>query len=711
MRTPPMLQIEVSECGAVALGIIAAYYGSWLSLEDLRARCGVSRDGSRASSIVSAAKEMGFEVTALRGEPEALHSANEPMIIHWGLDHFLVLESYHNGSWHLNDPARGRRHVNDQEFRKQFSGIILKLKPGPAFKPMGTAPNVLRALMERLQGSNLAIVLACTTSIILVVPGILSPAFRRVLMDQVLSKGLSEWLWPLIGVVIASGVFSALATWLQIKIQHSIETRLAIVGGIAFMQRVLCLPMAFFSQRSSPSVADRVMMNDRVASMLATEIGSNIMSLMMAISYMVVMLMLDFQMGLIAVFSACALVGGLFFLYNRLKDRQQILLNEQGLAMAEGKHGLSMIEVYRASGTQQLLLDRLLARQARVMNLKQSLMFGRAALRYLPAFITAIASAATLGTGGMLILEGKMSLGELIAFQFLLASFLAPVGRLVQIAPKLQEFQESVRLLDDTMRHPMAEEFLASPSAPAIINRLSGSIELCDVTFGFSRLAPPLIKGVSLKIRPGERVGIVGGSGSGKSTLAMLIAGLHEPWSGHVLLNGEPIRRLPRDTLRQSLQVVSQSTAIFTGTIRENIVLWDNTISNERLYQAARDAVIHDFIMERSESYESRIFAGGNNLSGGQRARIEIARALVQDPSILIMDEATAALDYKTEADLMSNLRRRGSTILTIAHRLSAIRDCDNIIVMQSGEIVEEGDIMALRQRNGNFVRTMLAEI
>ena len=705
-----MLQIEVSECGAVALGIISAHYGLWLSLEDLRVRCGVSRDGSRASSLVSAGKDLGFHVTAFRGEPEALHTLDEPAILHWGFDHFLVLEEYRDGFWHLNDPARGRRRVNDREFRDQFTGIILKFTPGPKFQPSGAPPSAVRALMERLRGSHWAVALACITSILLVIPGVLSPAFRRMLMDQILSMGLIDWLWPLMGVMLATGVFSALATWLQITIQHKLETRLAIVGGISFMQRALCLPMSFFEQRSSASVADRVMLNDRVASMLAGEIGGNVMALVMALSYLGVMFLLNGQMGLIALFSACILAAGLFFVSHRLEDGQQILLNEQGLAMAEGKQGLSMIEVYRASGTERLLLDRMLARQARVMNLKQALMLGRAALRNLPMLVTGLASAATLGTGGLLIVEGRMSLGELIAFQFLLASFLSPVGRLVQIAPKLHEFRASLRLLDDTLHHPTAEEFQASPSAPAVIRRLRGGIELCDVTFGYSRRAPPLITGLSLRIRPGERVGIVGGSGSGKSTLAMLAAGLHEPWSGQVLLDGELIRSIPRETLRQSLQVVTQSIATFTGTIRENITLWDGTISNERLQQAARDAVIHDFIMERSEGYESRMFAGGSNLSGGQRARLEIARALVQDPRILIMDEATAALDYVTEADLLKNLRRRGSTVLTIAHRKSAIRDCDRVVVMERGRIVEDGSIMDLTQRDSHFARIMLAD-
>jgi len=708
MRTPTILQIEAAECGAAALGIIAAHHGLWLTLEDLRARCGVSRDGSQAQHIAAAAREMGFEVRAVRGEPEALASVEGPVILHWGMDHFLVLEGKRGGGWQLNDPARGRRRVDDRELRRQFSGIVLMLKPGPDFKKGGSPPSAMRGLADRLRGCRRAVLLAIGISVILALPGVLGPSFRQVFMDRILSAGVIAWLWPMVLVMVGVGAFAALCTWMQKTLQHNLETRVAVAGGIGFMERVLRLPMSFYGQRGPASIADRVMLNDRVAGIVAGEIGGTMLALIMATIYLAVLLLFDLRLGLVALAAAASLALALVFLSARLKEDQQRLMNEQAMEAAEAKQGLRMIESYRASGSEALLFDRLMARRARALNLRQSLMLGRTALRHLPGLATAVAAAASLAIGGGLVIGGEMSIGALVAFQFLLAVFLSPVGRLVQLGPRMQEAGASLRLLDDTLQHPLAEEFTKPPAAPRLIRRLDGRIELRDVTFGHSRRAAPLISGVSLVVEPGERVGIVGASGSGKSTLSLLAAGLHEPWSGQVLLDGKPLRDIPRAVLRQSLQVVDQTATLFTGTVRDNIAMWDPTVSEERLHAAARDAVIHDFILERREGYAFPIAGRGTNLSGGQRARIEIARALVQDPRILLFDEATAALDDQTEAELLSNIRRRGATMLVVAHRLAPLRDCDRVVVMERGAIVEMGPPAELAARCGAFATLML---
>jgi NHLM bacteriocin system ABC transporter peptidase/ATP-binding protein len=710
MRTPTILQVEAAECGAAALGIVAAHHGLWLTLEDLRARCGVSRDGSKAQHIVAAARELGFEVRAVRCEPEALAQATCPAILHWGMDHFLVLEGRRGGQWQVNDPARGRRRVDDGELRRQFSGVLLMLRPGPGFQRGGAAPSALRGLAERLKGGRRAVWLAIGVSLMLAVPGVLQPSFRQVFLDRIMGAQVTAWLWPIVLAVLGAGLFAALCTWMQKTLQHNLETRVAVRGGLEFMERVLRLPMSFYGQRGPAGIADRVMLNDRVAGTVAREIGGTMLALIMAVLYLAVLVLFDLRLGLVSAIAAAALGLALWLLSARLQEDQQRLLNEQGLEDAEAKQGLRMIETYRASGTEALLFDRLTARRARALNLRQSLMLGRAALRHLPGLAIAAAAAAALAVGGRLVIDGEMSIGALVAFLFLQSAFLAPVGRLVQLGPRLHEAGAGLRLLDDTLRHPMAEEFTKPPPAPRLIRRLQGRVELRDVTFGHSRRAAPLIAGVSLTIEPGERVGVVGASGSGKSTLALLAAGLHEPWSGEVLLDDRPLRDIPRAVLRQSVQVVDQNGFLFSGSVRDNIAMWDPTVSEERLHAAARDAVIHDFILDRREGYAFQLSGGGVNLSGGQRARIEIARALVQDPRILVFDEATAALDDATEAELLSNIRRRGATMLVIAHRLAPLRDCDRVVVMERGSIVEMGTPAELAARRGAFARLMLAE-
>lgn len=708
MRTPTMLQVEAAECGAAALGIIAAHNGLWLTLEDLRARCGVSRDGSKAQHIAAAAREMGFEVRAVRCEPEALADATMPAILHWGMDHFLVLEGRRGSHWYLNDPARGRRRVDDRELGRQFSGVLLMMSPGPQFKRGGSPPSALRGLAARLKGGRTAVLLAIALSLMLALPGILQPSFRQVFLDRIMGAQVMAWLTPMVLAVFAAGLAAGLLTFLQKTLQHNLETRVAVRGGLELMERVLRLPMSFYGQRGAPAVADRVMLNDRVAGTVAREIGGTMLALIMAAMYLAVLILFDLRLGLVTGVAAGGLAVALWLLSARLHEDQQRLINEQSLEDAEAKQGLRMIETYKANGTEALLFERLAARRSRVLNLRQSLLLGRSALRNLPTLATSLAAAAAIAIGGPLVIDGQLSIGALVAFLFLQAAFLAPVGRLVQLGPRLHEAGANLRLLDDTLRHPLAEEFVRPPPAPRLIRRLNGRVELCDVTFGHSRRAAPLITNVSLSIEAGERVGIVGASGSGKSTLALLAAGLHEPWSGQVRLDGQELRSIPRAVLRQSVQVVDQHGALFSGSIRDNIAMWDPTISEERLHAAARDAIIHDFILGRREGYAFQLNAGGTNVSGGQRARIEMARALVQDPRILVLDEATAALDDDTEAELLSNIRRRGATMVIIAHRLAPLWDCDRIVVVERGRIVEVGAPAELAGRDSAFARLML---
>ncbi|QCG92490.1 NHLP family bacteriocin export ABC transporter peptidase/permease/ATPase subunit [Azospirillum sp. TSA2s] len=711
MRTPSILQIEAAECGAAALGIVAAHYGRWLTLEDLRERCGISRDGSRAANLVQAARELGLQARGVRTEPEGLQGQAGPMILHWGMDHFLVLEGRRGRWWYLNDPARGRRRVDDAEFRRQFTGIALLMVPGPEFRKGGSAPSALRGLARRLRKSWGAVWFAAAISLLLAIPGMLFPAFRQIFMDSVLVGGLADWMTPLIGAMMLVGAVTLTFTWLQKSVLHRLETRLALLGGIGFMERVLRLPMGFFGQRGPAAVADRIMQSDRLAELLAGEIGGCLFAILTALTYLAAMAFYQPALALVAVAAAASLALALALLSRQLEEGQQRLLNESAQEGADAKQGLRMIETYRAAGAERLLFERLVARHARVLNIRQSLMLRRAVLRLLPAFVGGVASAAVVTVGGGIVAEGGMTIGAMMGFMVLMSAFLAPVSRLVQLGARIQEARSYLRLLDDTMQHPIAEEFRqAQPQqASAVLRRLTGRIELRDVTFGHSRRAPPLIRGLSLTIEPGERVGVVGGSGSGKSTLALLTAGLYEPWSGEVLLDGKPLREIPRRVLRQSVQVVDQNVTLFEGSVRDNIALWDPTVSDERLFAAARDAVIHDIIIDRRDGYASPVSEGGANLSGGQRARIEMARALVQNPRILVMDEATAALDDHTQAQLLSNLRRRGSTMLVIAHRLTAIRDCDRVLVMQSGEIVESGPPAELARRAGAFSSLMLS--
>jgi len=708
-RTPTLLQVEAAECGAVALGIVLAFHGRWLTIEELRTACNVSRDGSSARSILRAARHQGMEVEALKMEPAHLRAATLPAIVHWGMNHFLVVEGFSRGKVHLNDPALGPRTVSNEEFDRNFTGIALTMKPGAGFVREGRKPSLGRTLSERLKGSGDAFSFIVLISLVLVVPGLLVPIFSQIFIDQILVNRFDNWLMPLLLGMAGCAALIAVLTWLQRETLLRLETRLALAGALRFAGHVVRLPISYFAQRHPGEVASRVMLNDRVAQLMASEVGFVAFNLLTALAYLAAMLFYAPVLALIVAGFAAANFLLLLAVSRGLEDENRRLLMATNLQAGFVKQGLQMVESYKASGTEDLFRQRLSAMNARTLNLRQAVARVQMRLGAMPGLTSVVLGGVVLVVGGNMVIEGKMTLGMLVAFQALMAGFLSPVSQLVQLGGRIQDGQAYLRILDDTLQHPLASEFRPTAEVPPASARLNGAITLDDLSFAFSAGAAPLLKDISLEIAPGERLGIVGASGSGKSTLGALIAGLYEPTGGTISIDGIALHDIGRERLRQSMAFVDQRSAIFEATMRENISLFDHSLPDERIVAAARMAMIHDVILRRPSGYGAMVREGGTDLAGGQRARIEIARALVREPRILIMDEATAALDNQTEAELFANLRRLGATQIVIAHRYSAIRECDRVIVLDKGEIVQTGVPAELYEQPGPF-RTLMRE-
>jgi NHLM bacteriocin system ABC transporter peptidase/ATP-binding protein len=708
VRTPTLLQMEAVECGAAALGIILAHHGRHATLEELRAACGVSRDGSRASNVAAAARQYGMEVQAFRVEPDSLGSLDLPLIAHWGMNHFVVIEGIGASHAWLNDPATGPRRITLAELDRNLTGVVITFKPGTGFVRGGDKPRAIGGILRRLRGNEGGFGFALGVSLLMMIPALLIPALSQVFVDDILVAGTEDWLQPLLIGMAGTACAMALITWLQLDTLLRLETRLSVSGSAQFLERLTHLPVAFFAQRHPGDIAGRVILNDRVARLVSGDVGRGVLGLINAVIYALVMLVYDGFLTLIVVLAALVNLGALAWLGRSLQDDNQRLLGKTLRTDGLARQGLQMIESYRAGGTEGQLLSQLAGHRAAVANITQSLALRRAVLEGLPSFIAVAAGAAVLVVGGARIMAGEMTVGQLVAFQALAMGFMGPVAQLVAVATQMQDARANLALLEDTLHHEEAPEFQGTRGVPALAARMAGHVELRDVSFGYSRLEPPLLAGVSLTIRPGQRLGIVGGSGSGKSTLALLIAGLYQPWSGEVLLDGKPLADIPRSTLRREVAVVDQQGYLFDGNVRDNIAMWDATLADERLVEAAQLAVIHDEILARRGGYAGLVSEEGRNWSGGQRGRMELARALVADPSILILDEATAALDNRAEAMLMRNLRRRGCTMLIIAHRLGLVRDCDEVLVMEAGRIVQRGRPDDLAAQDGPF-RLMLA--
>ncbi len=709
-RTPTVLQMEAVECGAASLAMVLGYYGRILPLEELRSVCGVSRDGVKASNIIRAARIYGLNGKGFRKEIAELPSMRFPMIVFWNFNHFVVLEGFGRRVAYINDPASGPRTVSMAEFNQAFTGVVLTFEPDSDFVRAGERPSLMKALAGRLSQSRLALTYVIIASLALVIPGLVVPTFAQVFVDNILIQGQVNWLVGLLVAMAITALLRAVLAWLQQHYLLRLEAKLALATSSKFLWHILRLPYEFFTQRYGGEISSRVAINDRVAYLLSGELATAAINIVLVIFYIVLLYLYDPTLTAIGVAIACVNILVLRYISRRRVDANRRLLQERGKLLGTAINGLQTIETIKATGAEDAFFARWAGYQAKTLNAEQQFGLASQVLQVVPVFLSLVNVTAILLLGGLKVMDGTLTIGSLVAFQTLMASFIAPFNQIVNLGGRIQEVAGDMNRLDDVLRYPLDATFARHSAYAAPSAKLSGRVELRNVTFGYSRLDTPLIESFSLLVRPGARVALVGGSGSGKSTIAKLVSGLYEPWEGEILFDGVPRQQLPREHINNSVAMVDQDIFMFEGSIRDNLTLWDPTIPEMNIIQAAKDAVIHADIAERPDGYDHIIEEGGRNFSGGQVQRLEIARALVNNPSIIILDEATSSLDPVTEKLIDDNLRRRGCTCIIVAHRLSTIRDCDEIIVLDGGRVVQRGTHDELKDEEGPYKYLIRAE-
>lgn len=704
-KVPVVMQLEALECGAASLAMIMAYYGKWVPLEQVRIDCGVSRDGSKAKNIYIAAQHYGFDVKAYSMSPEALRdNGNFPCIIHWNMNHFVVLNGFRGKNVYINDPARGTVKITWDEFDKSFTGIVLVPTPSADFKPGGKRRSTVDFARKRLVGTGAAIAFVMLTTVITYLFGIFDSVTSRIFMDRLLTNKNPDWLYPFVFVMILFAVIEIIVAWAQTVYSLKINGKMAVIGNTTYMWKVLRMPMEFFSQRLAGDIQNRAEMNASIAGTLVDTFAPLVLNTAMMVFYLILMLK---QSPLLTLIGIAALV--INAVMSRIISEKRInvtrvQMRDAGKLAATTVTGIEMIETIKASGAENGFFQKWAGYQASVNSQEVKSDRVNQFLGMVPMFFTTIASYAVLILGVWLTMEGKFSLGAVMMFQGFLSSFMAPAMTIVSAGQTIQEMRTEMERVEDVMEYPEDVGVSYKPeNDEEKLRKLGGNVELRNVTFGYSRLEAPLIEDFSLKMKPGERIALVGASGCGKSTISKLISGLYQPWSGEILFDGKPRSAYQREVLTGSIAVVDQDIIIFEDTIANNIKMWDNSIQDFEMILAARDAQVHDDIMHKDGGYQHKLTSGGKDLSGGQRQRLEIARVLSQDPSVIILDEATSALDARTEYEVVNSIRARGITCIVIAHRLSTVRDCDEIIVLDKGKVVERGTHSELMSRGGTY--------
>jgi NHLM bacteriocin system ABC transporter peptidase/ATP-binding protein len=686
--------MEAVECGAASLAMVLGHHGRHVPLEELRIACGVSRDGSRASNLLKAARSYGLTAKGMQMDTAALADVTAPAILFWEFNHYVVYDGtgrrFGRRGVFVNDPGKGRRFVPREDFDTSFTGVVLVMEPGEDFTKGGRRPGVFGALPARLRGTAGTLPAAVLASLLLVVVGAAVPALSRTYIDTFLIGGQTSSLGVLFTSMAACVLLTVVLTWLQQA--NLLRGRLisSTLSSARFLRHLLRLPVTFFAQRSPADLVQRLGSNDAVAETLARDLAAAGVDAVVVVLYALLLYTYDPQLTFVGIGVALLNIVAMRVVVRLRATRTAKLRADTARLTNTAYTGLQLIETMKATGGEDGYFRTWAGQHATTLEEQQRLGVPSAWLGVVAPTLATLNSALILWIGGLRAVEGHLSVGLLVAFQALVARFTAPLTRLNGVAGRIQDFAADVARLKDV------ESFRADPlhtrgADATSTRRLQGHVELENVSFGYSPLDAPLLTGFDLSVGPGRQVALVGGSGSGKSTVSRLIAGLYAPWEGVVRIDGQRLEDIPRGALAASVSFVDQDVFLFEGSVRDNVALWDPSVPDEAVVAALKDAVLYDVVARRPGGIHGRVEQDGRNFSGGQRQRLEIARALVRDPSILVLDEVTSALDAETEQVVMDNLRRRGCACVVIAHRLSTVRDSDEIVVLDHGTVVERG--------------------
>lgn len=699
---PAVMQLVAAECGAASLASILAHHGSHRPLAQVRETVGVDRDGANALRLVKAAQWHGLEAEGLEVEVSALPRIELPAIIHWGADHFVVLEGWDRTGWRIMDPAVGHRRVQHAEFLDHFSGVVIAMRPGAAFARNAPPSHVAELLHAWLAGSWPLVLVMAIGGTLLTLPALAVPGLMATFVDAVLAGGDTSWLVPMTVIAAALLTLQGALVWIAGGAGVALQERISTQRTEVMVRHAFRLPLAFFSQRFDGDVADRIAAVDGIADLLAERAVPAAVQMATLLALVAATALISPLFAAVAIAGALMTLASLTLVARAREDRAHVLQLQQGLQQGALASGLQSIATLKAAGREADFVARMMGLSARVSVSRQQAGVLASLADAVPAWVqVTVVFTLTLTYGGWCVMRGTMSLGEMLAAQALLVAIMGPVGELADLLRQLQVVRADLARIDDVAQHPedaaagggtapAHQPWTGTVAGAAAGVRIEGALELRDVCVGYGRSHAPLISGLDCTVRPGERVALVGATGSGKSTVLRVAAGLVEPWTGVATIGGVPVRSLQPAVRARSVAIVSQRVSIFAATLRENLTLWDGAVPEEHMIRALEDAQLAH-LAGAGAGLDRPLHAAGANLSGGEAQRVEIARALCRNPAILLMDEATSALDPVTERAILGALSRRGIACLMVAHRPSALRHSDRVLLLDEGRVVAQG--------------------
>lgn len=712
VKTPTVIQMEQTECGAASLSIMMAYYGYYLTAEEARRACGVSRDGSKAINIVKAARNYGMEAAGSNLDIEELGTVTVPFIIFWNFNHFLVVEGYSKNKVYINDPMSGPRPITWEEFDKGYTGIVIELTPGPQFKPSGNPEaSGVPLLLQKLGKNKQPFVYITCVTLALTVPKISLPIFTKIFIDQVLINNQQELFKIVLLAITFITITSVLLTWLQKRVLNKFNKKLTIVNMAKFMWHLFHIPIHYFQQRSSGDIVERSSISDKVADIFARDIIQAGVGLLEMGFIFIVIFLQSTQLGFALLSILCVYCIAIQLSNKKCSDLALSYAQDAGHLEAVQTSGLQIIESIKVAALEQHFFNQWVSFFTKFSKKQLRIMKMRTLITALPEALNLIFTIIIICYGSFLVMLGKITIGTVVAVQALIASFLMPFNTFSLFLAKLKQLKGDMARLSDVIDTKIDPHFADDPQfingPPAKKSKIA--LRIRDLSFGYSPLEPPILSNFSMDVYAGQRVAIVGRSGSGKSSLAKLICGLGTPRSGNIKLHNIPLKKWSRLGLSKYIAYVDQRTLFFSASLRDNLTLWDNNISDDKIHSVLEQLGMYELIMERG-GLGLFLTEGSNNFSGGQRQCIELARALLHEPQLLILDEATSALDPNWEAQIYQNLQSARCTILNITHRLSTVKDSDKIYVLDEGELVQEGNHHELILCEGLYKDLMAAE-